>query len=110
VPERELPPVPPEHDGSGSPGTLPKEFALAQNYPNPFNPVTTIRYQLPVASQVKLHIYNLLGQEVRTLVDEMEEAGYKRVEFNAGSLPSGVYFYKMTAGAFTDIRKMILIK
>ncbi|MBI4547327.1 MAG: T9SS type A sorting domain-containing protein [Ignavibacteriae bacterium] len=89
---------------------LPKEFALHQNYPNPFNPVTVIRYQLPVQSHVTLKIYNLLGQEVRTLVDEVQEAGYKSVEWNAAGMASGVYFYRLRAGNFVDVKKLPLLK
>ncbi len=103
--------------------TVPHEFALAQNYPNPFNPVTMIRYQIPDVGAghiedpakggelpVRLVIYNVLGQVVATLVDEVQKAGYKSVEWNASPLPSGVYFYKLDAGAFTDVKKMLLLK
>jgi hypothetical protein len=87
-----------------------KTFALNQNYPNPFNPTTTIRYDLPEAAVVKLSVFNTLGQEVRTLVNTAEPAGERSVQFNASDLPSGVYIYRITAGSFTDVKKMILLK
>lgn len=89
---------------------IPKEFGLAQNYPNPFNPVTMISYQLPKDEFVELRVYNLLGQEVRTLINEVQEAGYYEISFDASALPSGVYFYKITAGSFTSVKKMLLMK
>jgi hypothetical protein len=89
----------------------PKEFALYQNYPNPFNPSTTIRYSLPVESRVTLGVFNVLGKEVESLVnDELQGAGYKSVEWNAGNLPSGLYFYKLSAGRFVSVRKTIVLK
>jgi probable HAF family extracellular repeat protein len=91
-------------------GNSPVSFVLDQNYPNPFNPVTTIHFDIPKASLVTLKVYNVLGQEVATLVDEMQGPGYKSIEFNSTSLPSGVYIYRLTAGTFTDIKKMILMK
>jgi hypothetical protein len=88
----------------------PLTFSLEQNYPNPFNPSTTIKYSIPEASKVILKLYNLLGEEVATLVNEEKVAGYYMVEFNAVNLPSGVYFYRIQAGHFVQTRKMILMK
>jgi len=90
--------------------SLPKTFALAQNYPNPFNPTTQIRYELPVDCQVRLEVYNVAGQEVATLVEEGQKAGYKTAKWDAGSLSSGIYFYRLQAGDFVQTRKMILIR
>jgi type IX secretion system substrate protein len=89
---------------------LPDHFALHQNYPNPFNPLTKIEYDLPVGSHVELRIYDLLGEEVRLIVDEIQEAGFRSVSFDAGRLPSGVYFYTLRAGGFTNTRKMLLVR
>ncbi|HUI29394.1 MAG TPA: endo-1,4-beta-xylanase [Candidatus Acidoferrales bacterium] len=94
------------HNGGG----LPTEFALSQNYPNPFNPSTTINYQLPVHSRVTLKVYDVLGREVATLVNERKDAGYYNVSLDAGDLPSGVYFYRIETEKFTDVKKFILIK
>ncbi len=88
----------------------PKEFGLVQNYPNPFNPETTISYSIPQSSNVKLIVFNALGQEVMTLVNGYFEAGNHSVNFNASNLPSGVYFYQMQAGSFTSVKKMVLTK
>jgi len=89
---------------------LPKQFALYQNYPNPFNPQTRIDYSLPEAAHVKLVIYDVVGREVAKIVDEVQEAGYKSVTFDASALPSGVYYYRLQAGTFTDVKKMLLLK
>jgi len=89
---------------------LPKEFALAQNYPNPFNSTTLIKYVLPVDCQVRLDVYNVVGQRVATLVDGQQKAGYRSATWNAKDLASGVYFYRIKAADFTSIRKMVLIK
>ncbi len=110
----ELPPPPPG-DLVESENTIPTTFALEQNYPNPFNPVTNIHYQLPVESRVTLKIYNTLGQVVATLVDGVQEAGFKSVSIDASHLASGLYFYRITAqtkdgNAFTDLKKMLLMK
>ena len=95
-----------ENNGS----VTPDEFGLSQNYPNPFNPVTVINYQLPIASNVKLSVYDALGKSVGVLVDGSMNAGYHKVEWDASNLPSGVYFYRIEAGAFVSEKKMILIK
>ncbi len=89
---------------------LPAEFALYQNYPNPFNPETVIRYQLPVSSKVTLGIYDIVGKEVRKLVNDEQEAGSHTVKFNAGNLSSGVYICRITAGDFVKTIKMSLVK
>jgi len=89
---------------------IPQQFSLHQNYPNPFNPSTTIQYELPKAVLVTLKVFNALGQEVATLVDENKPAGVYTARFDAGALGSGVYFYKLTAGNFVETRKMIMLK
>jgi len=88
----------------------PIEFELSQNYPNPFNPSTTIKFSIPEGSRVSLKIYNSLGQEIETLVNRFMEAGVHTVNFNAAGLISGMYFYRLDAGEFTQVRKMTLIK
>lgn len=95
---------------SNEPVETPNGFALSQNYPNPFNPSTNINFTLPVASDVQLTVYNLLGQKVATLVDDARTAGNHTVRFDARSLASGVYFYQLKAGDFTLQRRMTLIK
>lgn len=91
---------------------IPKEFSLKQNYPNPFNPVTTISYQIHELSNVTLKVYDVLGNEVATLVDEVKQPGFYNTQFSIinSQLSSGVYFYKLTAGTFSELKKMILIK
>jgi parallel beta-helix repeat protein len=89
---------------------IPTHFALIQNHPNPFNAKTTISYQVPVTSDVKLEVYNLLGRRVATLLDEKQEAGYRSVVWDASQVSTGLYFYKLTAGDFTEARRMILVK
>ena len=86
------------------------DFVLAQNYPNPFNPSTKISWQAPVDSRQTLKIYNILGIEVATLVDEYKPAGIYEIDFDASSLSSGIYFYKLQAGSFIETKKMILLK
>ncbi len=89
---------------------VPKQFALEQNYPNPFNPTTMIRYELPLASAVSLKVYDVLGREVATLVNERQEAGAYSIPFNATALSSGIYFYRLQAGNFVATKKMMLVK
>ena len=89
---------------------LPTSYNLSQNYPNPFNPSTIISYQLPVSSKVVLKIYDLLGREVATLVDDRQHAGNYSVKFNAGNLSSGIYFYRLIAGGFNQVKKLVLLK
>ncbi|MBD3169796.1 MAG: T9SS type A sorting domain-containing protein [candidate division Zixibacteria bacterium] len=89
---------------------IPTSFSLFQNYPNPFNPSTTIKYQLPSNSKVKLDVYNLLGQKVKSLVNEWQTAGYKAVHWDASGYASGIYFYRLTAGKFTETKRMLLLK
>lgn len=89
---------------------LPKEFSLGQNFPNPFNPSTTIEYNVKDAAQVTLKVYDMIGNEVATLVNEVKPAGSYTVSFDASKLSSGVYLYKMTAGSFVQTRKLVLMK
>ena len=94
---------------------IPQAYALDANYPNPFNPSTTIGYQLPMAAQVRLEIYDLMGQRVKTLVQDVEPAGYHRMMWDslddAGRpVAAGVYFYRLQAGEFTQARKLLLLK
>jgi len=113
----EMPPPAPDgnvlHPASG----IPHKFALEQNYPNPFNPTTTFKYQLPTDSRVTLKIYNVLGQVVSTITDEVQSAGYKSQNWNANSVASGMYFYRLDAfsvsepsKSFTQVKKMLLLK
>ena len=89
---------------------IPDNISLAQNYPNPFNPSTRIPYQLPERTHVTLKVFNLLGNEIKTLVDEEQSSGSYTVNFNAGSLAGGVYFYRLDAGPYSIVKKMIVVK
>jgi hypothetical protein len=90
--------------------TLPTEFALEQNYPNPFNPSTTFRYSIPQTSKVVIKVYDILGNEIATLMDEEKSVGTYELTWNASNLSSGIYFYQLIAGEFRSTKKMILIK
>ena len=89
---------------------IPDEFALYQNYPNPFNPSTIIRFSIPEESFVTINVFNTLGEEITTLINENIIAGYYEVEFSGTALPSGIYFYQLQAGSFVETKKMILMK
>ena len=96
-------------------GLLPDEFALHQNYPNPFNPVTTLRYDLPEAGLVNITIYDMLGREVKTLVNQTQDAGYKSIIWNATNdygkpVSAGIYLYQIQAGQYMQTKKMLLLK
>jgi hypothetical protein len=98
-----------------SQNVIPSEYGLAQNYPNPFNPITQIDYVIPAAGQINLDVYNLLGQKIKTLVSEYKSAGQYSVSWNATdesgrSVPSGVYFYRLTSKDFADTKRMMLLK
>lgn len=88
----------------------PSDFKLYQNYPNPFNPGTIINYQLPMNNFVSLKIYNIVGQEIATLVNENQSAGSYKVNFDGKDLPSGIYFCRIQAGNYSAVKKMILLK
>jgi hypothetical protein len=90
--------------------SLPKEFALYQNYPNPFNPTTVINYDIPKSTNVKLSIFNTLGQEVMKLVDEYKEAGSYSINFNAKNFSSGIYYYTISASDYNKTLKMMILK
>jgi hypothetical protein len=89
---------------------IPQNFSLSQNYPNPFNPVTKIKFAVANISDVKLVVYDVLGRQVQELLNSRMNPGYYEFNFTASELPSGVYFYRLTAGEFTDVKKMTLIK
>ncbi len=112
----ELPPSPPAGTLAGS-EAIPKEFGLEQNYPNPFNPSTDIRFEISEPSSVRLTIYNILGQEVVTLVDGIQEPGFKSVRWDAGKMASGFYFYRLEASglgnsgiSYVQVKKMLLVR
>ncbi|MCH8300817.1 MAG: T9SS type A sorting domain-containing protein [Candidatus Marinimicrobia bacterium] len=88
----------------------PSGWSLKENYPNPFNPTTSIEYSLPQSGEVSLMIYNLLGQEVARLIDGEQIAGVHSVKWEAGSMASGIYFYRLRAGDFVRTKKMVPLK
>ena len=91
-------------------GMVPENYTLAQNYPNPFNPTTKINFAIPKQGLLSLRIYDILGREVATLVNEFKTAGYYSVDFNASELSSGIYFYKVEVNGFIDVKRMVLLK
>lgn len=86
------------------------KFDLKQNYPNPFNPLTTINFSIPQKDFVNLRVYNFVGEEVKMLLNEEKDAGSYQIKFDAQNLPSGIYFYKLNTGSFSETKKMILLK
>ncbi|MBS1516564.1 MAG: S8 family peptidase [Bacteroidetes bacterium] len=90
--------------------TVPKGFSLSQNYPNPFNPATVINYELGTSSDVKLKVYDVLGNEIATLVNKKQDAGFYSVKFDGSRFSSGIYFYTLTSGNFAQTKKMLLVK
>jgi hypothetical protein len=90
--------------------SVPAAFGLSQNYPNPFNPATRIEYELSHSAHVTLTVFNMLGQEVATLINGVEQPGHKSVSYNGNKLPSGLYIYHLNAGTFSDTKRMMLIK
>ena len=90
--------------------TVPQSFTLFQNYPNPFNPSTTIAYLLPEESFVTIKIYDVLGKEIKTIVNRKQSAGEYKIQFDGSQTASGIYFYHMRAGDFAGMRKLVLVK
>ena len=93
-----------------NPSVLPSSYSLSQNHPNPFNPSTELEYRVPAYGQVTLKVFDILGHEIASLVDDMRAPGTYRVSWDASGMPSGVYFYRMTAGSFVSTRKMVLLQ
>jgi photosystem II stability/assembly factor-like uncharacterized protein len=89
---------------------IPTDYYLSNNYPNPFNPTTTINYHIPELNFVTIKVYDVLGNEVATLINEEKPSGNYEIEFNATGLPSGVYFYRLQAGSYVETKKMVLMK
>ncbi len=91
-------------------GEIPKSYCLYQNYPNPFNPATAIRYEIPEVGIVTLKVFDMLGREIATLVNEKQQPGKYQVTWDASGFSSGVYFYKIEAREFSNAKKMVLVK
>jgi hypothetical protein len=89
---------------------VPTQFELSQNYPNPFNPSTTIRFSLPQATQIKINLYNMIGEKIATIAEGLYETGNHKITFNASNLPSGAYIYRIESSEFVQVKKMILMK
>jgi hypothetical protein len=102
-------PIQPTAVQSGD-GHVPRSPSLSHNYPNPFNPVTTIQYSLPHEAHITLGIYNVLGQLVAILTDGLQTAGHKQIDWNATSFPSGVYFYRLQAGSYSETKTLVLLR
>ena len=96
--------------GINSVGEIPNKFSLSQNYPNPFNPSTTIKFEVAKSTFVTLKVYDIMGREVMSLVNQNMNAGTYEYSLNMMNLTSGAYFYKMTAGSFSDVKKMMVLK
>jgi hypothetical protein len=94
----------------GTDTDIPQKYHLDQNYPNPFNPITMINYQVPMTNEVEISVYNILGEKIVTLVSKKQQAGYYSVQWDASDFASGIYYYKIKAGAFISVKKMILVK
>jgi hypothetical protein len=100
---------------AGEGESMPTIYKLSQNYPNPFNPTTMIEYEIPQSGEVSLEVYNILGEKIATLVNEVKEAGFYTVQWNGkdanqARVASGVYFYRVHAGSFSSVKKMMLLK
>jgi len=93
-----------------SEGELPDMYTLKQNYPNPFNPSTTITFSIGTYSYISLRVYDVLGREVATIVSEKLPAGNYSRQWNAAKMPSGIYFYRLQAGSFTETKKLVLLR
>ena len=89
---------------------IPKEYFVGNNYPNPFNPTTRIKYGIPKEGNVKLVIYDMLGRELKTIINETQKPGVYEATFDASSFPSGVYFYRIITNDFIQTRRMVLLK
>jgi hypothetical protein len=89
---------------------IPNHYILNQNYPNPFNPTTKIKFGIPKSANVKLTVYDVLGRQVRVLVNQFKQANTYEVDFDGSNLPSGVYFYKLVTDDFTSTKKMLMVK
>lgn len=96
--------------GASQQNAIPDNYTLSQNYPNPFNPTTKISYAIPKESFVKLKIYNMLGNEIATLINEDQEAGFYSIRFDASDIPSGIYFYRLQANDYTLTKKLTVLK
>ncbi|MBA4313060.1 MAG: hypothetical protein C0417_10570 [Chlorobiaceae bacterium] len=110
IPDGELPPSPPGAEIAQSTGQIPKRFSLEQNYPNPFNPTTDVRYGICDMDHVSLKVFDVLGREVATLVNEIKQPGEYTVHWNAEDIPSGIYFYRLQTDKYNNMKKMLLLR